>query len=148
MEEVLLAAQVELPQTEAGVWATSVRAMGGLILTLGTTGCNRKPDALRRATDCLRDNRAQVTVQQPWIVKLVAGTRWSLRRFLVTDNAVNIVSTLSDVDATEVYWRAVDARIAVDPTRPAPLRHGRIVYWWDQPPSPSERALVRRCIGG
>jgi hypothetical protein len=127
--------------------ATRARLLVFVIVAFGTTACDHKPDALRRATDCLYENQARVAALPPAVTKLTARSRWSYRRFLIADNGLNVVSTPTDAGAAEAYGRANEAQIAVDPARPAPVRQGRIVYYWDAPPSPAERAVVRRCLG-
>jgi hypothetical protein len=103
--------------------------------------------AARRAERLtVRDHHARVVVQPRSIVKLTAGTQSSFRRFLIADNGLNLLSSPTDAVAAEAYRRVAKAHVAIDPTRPGPHRRGRIVYWWDKPPSPSERAVVRRCV--
>jgi hypothetical protein len=119
-----------------------------VVVAFGVTACGHKQDALGRATDCLRDHHARVVVQPTTLVKAFARKRSSFRSFRMSDNVLTVVSTPTAAAAMDAYRRANKAHAAVDPSRPAPLRRGRIVYWWAQPPSPSQRMVVRRCVGG
>lgn len=129
-----------------------LRLFALVVAVLGTTGCDHKQDALRRATDCLRDHHARVIPQPPWLVKAAARQGWPFRSFQIDDNVLTVGLSPTDAAAAESYRRAVKAKVALDASltrhHPAPVRRGRIVYWWVQPPSRSQRAVFRRCVGG
>ena len=83
------------------------------------------------------------------LVKAFAWKSSSFRSFRMSDNVLTVVCTPTAAAALDAYRRANKAHAAVDPSRDLlPLRRGRIVYWWAQPPSPSQRMVFRRWVGG
>jgi hypothetical protein len=117
-----------------------------IMFVVAVSACGGKADALAKATHCLRDRDARVTAEPRPLADLSRQRGWAIRRFLIGDNGLNLLVTRTDAAAREAYRRVAEAHAAIDPTRPAPHRHERIVYWWDAPPTPSDRAILRKCV--
>jgi hypothetical protein len=104
--------------------------------------------AIANATDCLRDRDARGTAEPKVVIKMSAERNWTIRRFRIGRNGLNLLWTPSDDSAPDVHARAAAAGTAVDPSRLRPHRIRQIVYWWDEPPSRPERATLNRCVRG
>jgi hypothetical protein len=119
-----------------------------LLVAFGAIACGGKADPLERATDCLRGRGARVAAEPKFIINMSPERGWTIRRFLIRHNGLNLLWTPTEDSARDAYARAVAARAAVDPSRPKPRRAGQIVYWWEEAASRSDRATLNRCVRG
>jgi len=114
---------------------------------VGAAGCGGHGDDLARATQCLENNHARPHALPPALSNPLRETGWRTRTFALGSNELVVVAADSDSAATQAHRRLARAADALGPGSPPPQQHGRLVYVWDNPPSSSERAVVRHCIG-
>jgi hypothetical protein len=114
---------------------------------VGAAGCGGHGDDLASATTCLRDHDAHQHAVPPLVSHPFRESGWRTRTFAVGSNGLVVVATDSDAAARQARRRLAEAVNAVDSSKPQPQRRGRLVYVWDDPPSASDRAVVRSCLG-
>jgi hypothetical protein len=120
---------------------------GVALAFLATTGCGDTPDELARLTGCLRKHDARFVAESPATVQLLHRNGWRIQSLGVGANQLTIVATQTTDAARQAQTALRNATGVIDPTRPSPHRRGKLVYWWADAPSGSERAMLQACSG-
>ena len=116
-----------------------------IAVVVGSAGCGGgHGDDLAHATTCLRDHDAHQHAPSPLVSHSFRESGWRTRTFSVGSNGLVIVATDSDAAARQAQQRLARA---INAGKPSPHQRGRLVYVWDDPPSASDRAIVRSCLG-
>ena len=134
---------------EAVAWSVPQRPSLVLIAVVaGAAGCGGgHGDDLTQATRCLEDNHARPHALPAQFSNPLRETGWRVRTFDVGNNDLVVVAAKSDAAASQAHRRLARAVDTVDAAKPPPQQRGRLVYVCASEPSPSERAVVRHCIG-
>jgi hypothetical protein len=114
---------------------------------VAAAGCGGHGNELQRTTQCLRDNHARPHPLPQPLSNPLRESGWHARTFAVGSNDLIVIAGSSEAAAGRIHRRLARAIDTVDPSRPAPQQRGRLVYVWATTPSPSDRALARRCLG-
>lgn len=122
-----------------------------LAAVVGAAGCGGHGgghgDALASVTQCLRDQQARPHALPAPLSNPLRESGWRVRTFEVGTNDLVVVAASSDAAAGQARRRLARAVDALDPTKPAPHQLGKLVYVWDERPSPANQAVVRHCLG-
>jgi hypothetical protein len=108
-------------------------------------GCGDQTDDLARLTRCLRGEHAR-TVASPALSEFATRRDWKVGRFFLGNQGVTVFVTSSETDGGNARRQVVEAMATLGERGPPPQRRGKILYWWDHRPSPSNKAAVDRCI--